>query len=179
LKGTVLQMMSDVRLEPTGKHNRRTGFSLRSLCRQTNQRRRQNRTCTSSQCKEKLDSLGLETSGFIAPMWSMGSAMLNLLHDLGFEFTETSRKLIDLTKQRVFKSFVCSYHVGNQVMNRSLLALNWVNFQAKMRRHALLRLAIDPQDSDSALRQVMSFVSQLKREDYVFHDYHSFFLSHE
>ena len=129
--------------------------------------------------KEKLDSLGLKTYGFIPPMWRLSSPAVSALRELGFEFTETIRRLLDLRKQSSYESFVCGYHVGNRTLNQSLLLLNWVNFHTKLRRHTLVRLAIHPQDSDSALRQAMSFILQLKRDGYVFHNYRTFFRSIE
>jgi predicted deacetylase len=119
----------------------------------------------------KFKKVGLDSFGFIPPMWRISNQALDALKAKGFPFTETVRQILDLSNSRVIRSFVLDYDIGNPILNRSMVAFNKFLFGRQLKKKSLVRIALHPVDPPSAVKQAKKFLSQLKAVQYRFYSY--------
>lgn len=118
-----------------------------------------------------LKNVGLETQGFVAPMWNINQNVMKILKKERFSFTETFFSIVDLERDRKIRSLVCNYNFGNSVINRLVLIPNSANFLLKKASRRLIRIALHPQDSDATLKHIKRLLLELKKKGFDFLQY--------
>ena len=98
--------------------------------------------------RESLQGCGIETTGFIAPAWLLGSEAEEAVRNAGFEYTTRIGSVIDFKRGTEYQSRSMVYSVRAQWRRSVSLLWNEVLFQAlhRVRKAQLLRIGLHPPD---------------------------------
>jgi uncharacterized protein len=92
---------------------------------------------------EVFQNAGLATKGFIAPAWLMNEQVLKLLGKLGFEYTTTLKKIIDLKSGRVSNAWAQVY--SSRAAWRRWMSILWNELLWRRNKGAeVVRLSVHP-----------------------------------
>jgi len=92
---------------------------------------------------EVFANVGITTKGFIAPAWLMNDEVLKVIGKLGFDYTNTLKKIIDLKTGRVSDSWSQVY--SSRAGWRRWVSVGWNELLWRRNQHAeVVRVSIHP-----------------------------------
>lgn len=92
---------------------------------------------------EVFANVGITAKGFIAPAWLMNDEVLKVIGKLGFEYTNTLKKIIDLKTGRVSDSWSQVY--SSRAGWRRWVSVGWNEWLWRRNQHAeVVRVSIHP-----------------------------------
>ena len=98
-----------------------------------------------SQAREEFRSLGLESSGFIAPAWLLSEEAERALRDLGIQYTTRLASVLDLARMHTTASQSLCWSVRSRWRRKVSLGWNWFLFR-RLQTNPLLRISVHPVD---------------------------------
>jgi len=95
-----------------------------------------------------LESIGVRPRGFISPAWLSSRGTLGALRSLGFEYSTSHTRVIDLVSSCSLRAVALSQRPGSTSTVVAALLVRFVGLMA-VRSNKIVRVAIHPKDLDS------------------------------
>lgn len=95
-----------------------------------------------------LESIGVRPRGFISPAWLPSRGTLGALRSLGFEYSTSHTRVIDLVSSCSLRAVALSQRPGSTSTVVAALLVRFVGLMA-VRSNKIVRVAIHPKDLDS------------------------------
>ena len=95
-----------------------------------------------------LESIGVRPRGFISPAWLSSRGTLGALRSLGFEYSTSHTRVIDLVSSCSLRAVALSQRPGSTSTVVAALLVRFVGLMA-VRLNKIVRVAIHPKDLDS------------------------------
>ena len=117
--------------------------------------------------------------GYVPPTWFHNRHSINLLHEMGFMFTETARFILDLRQNEKNKAIPVCLDYGNNRMLEAFFTFGW-RFMVHRFSPEVVRLSIHPSDvTNGFLPHFDTMIQILKDKNYTFTTYQVFFKNNQ